>query len=196
MLRSADQDCQGDCKSCAHVCMQERPLSCLSNWTNVQKHIYVWRIEEFVCYGPAMKDRTLAWFVSSLLCAALTITGSPASPQQTTAPQGPQSPPPQRGGQGWASQQKSQAWATEKLAKSPRRSEWVTIPNGSRTLRAFVTYPEVKGKVQFVIVLHEVFGLPDSTRNTADEIAAMGYITHRARYTLRTWAEWRQCGLL
>jgi carboxymethylenebutenolidase len=37
-------------------------------------------------------------------------------------------------------------------------------------------YPEAKGKVGVVLVLHEVFGLTDSTRNTADEIAAMGYI--------------------
>jgi carboxymethylenebutenolidase len=34
----------------------------------------------------------------------------------------------------------------------------------------------VKGKVPVILVPHEVFGLTDSTRNTADEIAAMGYI--------------------
>jgi carboxymethylenebutenolidase len=73
-------------------------------------------------------------------------------------------------------QQKSQSWATEKLARSPRRKEWVTISSGDRKLSAWVIHPQVKGKVLAVLVLHEVFGLTDSTTNTADEVAAMGYI--------------------
>lgn len=52
----------------------------------------------------------------------------------------------------------------------------MTIQNGNRTLRGWVVYPRGKGKAPVVLVLHEVFGLTDSTRNTADEIAAMGYI--------------------
>jgi carboxymethylenebutenolidase len=79
--------------------------------------------------------------------------------------------------QTWASQQKSQAWATRKLEESLRHHEWVTIPNGNRTLNAFITYPDVNEKAPVLLVLHEVFGLTDSTRNTADEVAAMGYIT-------------------
>lgn len=59
---------------------------------------------------------------------------------------------------------------------SPRHSEWVQISREGRTLTAWVDYPKVKGKVPVVLVLHEVFGLTDSTRNTADQIAAMGYI--------------------
>jgi formylglycine-generating enzyme required for sulfatase activity/dienelactone hydrolase len=77
----------------------------------------------------------------------------------------------------FAAQQKSQGFATEKLARSPRRNEWVTIKSGGRDLKAWVDYPQVQGKVPVVLVLHEVFGLTDSTRNTADEVAAMGYIT-------------------
>jgi formylglycine-generating enzyme required for sulfatase activity/dienelactone hydrolase len=73
-------------------------------------------------------------------------------------------------------QQRSQAFATEKLAKSPRRNEWVTFQFQGRTLKGWVDYPQVQGKVPVVLVLHEVFGLTDSTRNTADEVAAMGYI--------------------
>jgi carboxymethylenebutenolidase len=79
-------------------------------------------------------------------------------------------------GQSWADQQRSQAWATHKLDQSPRRHEWVMISSAGRTLRGWVDYPLVKGKAPAVLVLHEVFGLTDSTRNTADEIAAMGYI--------------------
>jgi carboxymethylenebutenolidase len=44
-------------------------------------------------------------------------------------------------------------------------------------LKGWVDYPQVKEKVPVVLVIHEVFGLTDSTRNTADEIAALGYIT-------------------
>jgi carboxymethylenebutenolidase len=76
----------------------------------------------------------------------------------------------------YARLQKQQSFATAKLAKSPRRGEWITIPSLGRSLKAWVVYPEVKGKVPLVLVLHEVFGLTDSTRNTADEIASMGYI--------------------
>ncbi|MBB5687759.1 dienelactone hydrolase family protein [Sphingobium boeckii] len=77
----------------------------------------------------------------------------------------------------YASHQSEQAWATAKLAKSPRRSTWVKLQLGDRTLRAFVTFPQTNKKVPVVLVLHEVFGLTESTRNTADQIAAMGYIT-------------------
>lgn len=111
-----------------------------------------------------------------VLCATPAL-GQPAAAQNGQPATQNGQPAQQRGGQGWSRQQQNQAWATEKLAKSPRRNEWVTIPNGSRTLRGWVDYPDVKGKVPVVVVLHEVFGLTDSTRNTADEIAAMGYIT-------------------
>src|SRR6516165_1861871 len=86
-------------------------------------------------------------------------------------------PAPGGGTRTWADQQRSQAFATAKLAKSPRRSDWVTLKSGSRTLSAWVDYPEIQGKVPVVLVLHEVFGLTDSTRNTADEVSAMGYVT-------------------
>lgn len=111
----------------------------------------------------------IVWLAAALANSALPVFSQAPPPESR--------PPQQRGPQGWSGQQTNQAWATEKLAKSPRRSEWVTILNGKRTLKAFVTYPDVKGKAPVVIVLHEVFGLTDSTRNTADEIAAMGYIT-------------------
>jgi carboxymethylenebutenolidase len=77
---------------------------------------------------------------------------------------------------GQGQQPENQPWAAEKLAKSPRRSEWITILNAGKPLRGWVVYPEGKAKVPVVLVLHEVFGLTDSTRNTADEIAAMGFI--------------------
>lgn len=77
---------------------------------------------------------------------------------------------------GWTNQQASQAFATEKLAASPRSSRWVSLRFHGQTMRAWVDYPAGRKNAPVVLVLHEVFGLTDSTRNTADEIAAMGYI--------------------
>ncbi|MEU6198599.1 dienelactone hydrolase family protein [Streptomyces sp. NPDC047061] len=77
---------------------------------------------------------------------------------------------------GWTSQQASQSFATEKLAASPRTSRWVSLRFHGQTMRAWVAYPVGRKNAPVVLVLHEVFGLTDSTRNTADEIAAMGYI--------------------
>jgi len=104
---------------------------------------------------------------ASLLLTAALVAASPVIFAQ--APQG-------GARQTWADQQRGQAWATEKLAHSPRQSDWVTISHAGRSLKGWVDYPAVKGKVPVVLVLHEVFGLTDSTRNTADEIAAMGYV--------------------
>jgi carboxymethylenebutenolidase len=77
---------------------------------------------------------------------------------------------------GQPQQPENQPWAAEKLAKSPRSSEWITILSAGKPLRGWVVYPKGNAKAPVVLVLHEVFGLTDSTRNTADEIAAMGYI--------------------
>ncbi|MBC2665324.1 dienelactone hydrolase family protein [Novosphingobium flavum] len=78
---------------------------------------------------------------------------------------------------GYARQQNAQSFATDKLKRSPRRSEWVSFQFHGKTLKGWAVYPQVTGrKVPVVLVMHEVFGLTDSTRNTADAIAAMGYI--------------------
>lgn len=69
-----------------------------------------------------------------------------------------------------------QDWAKEKLDKSPRHQEWVQVKNGSRTVKAFVVYPEVKGKATAVVVIHEIFGLSDWVRGVADQLAEAGYV--------------------
>lgn len=78
---------------------------------------------------------------------------------------------------GLASAAHGQAWAKARLDKSPRHGEYVTLtePSG-RKLQAWVVYPEAKGKVPVVIMIHEIFGLSDWAREMADEIAAAGYI--------------------
>ncbi len=70
----------------------------------------------------------------------------------------------------------AQEWAKQTLDKSPRHQEWVKIPNGNRTLDAFVVYPEVKAKAPVVVLIHEIFGLSDWARSMADDLAAHGYI--------------------
>ena len=70
----------------------------------------------------------------------------------------------------------SQDWAKTTLNKSPRHQEWVKVTYGSRTVNAFVVYPEVSHKAPVVLLIHEIFGLTDWARSMADDIAAMGYI--------------------
>jgi carboxymethylenebutenolidase len=70
----------------------------------------------------------------------------------------------------------AQDWAKSILDKSPRHQEWVKAKYGSRTVDAFVVYPEVSHKAPVVLLIHEIFGLSDWARSMADDIAAMGYI--------------------
>ena len=70
----------------------------------------------------------------------------------------------------------AQDWAKSILDKSPRHQEWVKVKYGSRTVDAFVVYPEVSHKAPVVLLIHEIFGLSDWARSMADDIAAMGYI--------------------
>jgi carboxymethylenebutenolidase len=70
----------------------------------------------------------------------------------------------------------AQDWATAKLDQSPRHGEWVDVKNGSRSVHCFIVYPEVKNPAGAVIVIHEIFGLTDWVRATADQLAAAGYI--------------------
>jgi carboxymethylenebutenolidase len=69
-----------------------------------------------------------------------------------------------------------QDWAKAILNKSPRHQEWVKIHYGTRTMNAFVVYPEVSRKAPVVLLIHEIFGLTDWARSMADDIAAQGYI--------------------
>jgi len=70
----------------------------------------------------------------------------------------------------------AQDWAKTRLNASPRHSEIVTLHHGSRDLKAFVVYPEVKNKATVVVLIHEIFGLSDWAKEMADELAAAGYI--------------------
>ena len=58
----------------------------------------------------------------------------------------------------------AQDWAKQRLDQSPRHREWVSVKYGSRTVQAFVVYPEVKDKAPVVVLIHEIFGLSDWAR--------------------------------
>jgi carboxymethylenebutenolidase len=70
----------------------------------------------------------------------------------------------------------AQDWAKARLEASPRHREYVPLKHGSRTVQAFVVYPEVKDKAPVVILIHEIFGLSDWAKEMADELAAHGFI--------------------
>lgn len=70
----------------------------------------------------------------------------------------------------------AQQWAKDALEKSPRHREYVPIVHDGRTVTTFVVYPEVKGKAEVVVLIHEIFGLSDWMKVQADELAAKGYI--------------------
>lgn len=70
----------------------------------------------------------------------------------------------------------AQDWAKADLAKSPRHMEWVELKNGSRTVKAFVAYPEVKEKATVVVLIHEIMGMTDWVMSMADQFAKEGFI--------------------
>jgi carboxymethylenebutenolidase len=70
----------------------------------------------------------------------------------------------------------AQDWARTRLDASPRHHEYVPLKHGSRTVQAFVVYPEVKTKAPVVILIHEIFGLTDWAKEMADELAGQGFI--------------------
>jgi carboxymethylenebutenolidase len=71
---------------------------------------------------------------------------------------------------------RAQEWAKTRLEASPRHHEYVLLKHGSRTVQAFVVYPEIKAKAPVVVMIHEIFGLTDWAREMADELAAQGFI--------------------
>ncbi len=70
----------------------------------------------------------------------------------------------------------AQDWAKKRLESSPRHQEWVDVQHGSRTVKCFVVFPEVKEKAPVVVVIHEIMGLTDWVMSVADRLAEAGYI--------------------
>ena len=70
----------------------------------------------------------------------------------------------------------AQDWAKPRLENSPRHLEWVTVKHGSREVKCFIAFPEVKEKATAVVVIHEIFGLTEWVRGVTDQLAEAGYI--------------------
>jgi len=109
----------------------------------------------------------------SLLASMLVLSSSAALP---AVAQDPHAEHQARSPAAGASAASSTSWAKEALERSPRHREWVNVKNGSRTVSAFVVYPEVKQKAPAVVVIHEIFGMSDWVQMLADELAEAGYI--------------------
>jgi carboxymethylenebutenolidase len=54
--------------------------------------------------------------------------------------------------------------------------EWVKYARGTDSIRAYVAYPERKGKAPAVIVIHEIFGLTAWEPTVGDRLARAGYV--------------------
>jgi carboxymethylenebutenolidase len=66
--------------------------------------------------------------------------------------------------------------AVDRLAKSPRKGEYVTINVGGTPMRTWVVQPAGTGRAPVVVVIQEIFGLSDWIRGVADQLAAEGFI--------------------
>ncbi len=76
-----------------------------------------------------------------------------------------------------------QSQAAVVLKDSPRHGEWVDVPvpgeagkEASTPIKTWVVYPERPDKAPVVIVIHEIFGMSEWVRATADQLAADGFI--------------------
>nr|WP_321239040.1 dienelactone hydrolase family protein [uncultured Tolumonas sp.] len=70
-----------------------------------------------------------------------------------------------------------EADAMNALTASPRHGEWVKYDAGhGDKVDAWVVYPERSDKAPVVILIHEIFGLTDWARATADQLAAEGFL--------------------
>jgi carboxymethylenebutenolidase len=76
-----------------------------------------------------------------------------------------------------------QSQAAAILKDSPRHGEWVDVPMGggaaataNTPIKTWIVYPERPDKAPVVIVIHEIFGMSEWVRATADQLAADGFI--------------------
>lgn len=102
---------------------------------------------------------------TALLAVAVTCLAASLAAGQTTRPTSKPTLP--AGGPG----------AADALKSSPRHGEWqdVALADGTK-LHTWVVYPERADKAPVVLVIHEIFGMTDWVRSTADQLAAEGFI--------------------
>ncbi len=62
------------------------------------------------------------------------------------------------------------------LGKGPARAEWVWIPSGDDSLRAYVAQPDRESEAPGIIIIHENRGLTAWEPTVADRLARAGYV--------------------
>src|SRR5947209_655365 len=70
----------------------------------------------------------------------------------------------------------SEAAAKTILNTTRRHREWVSVPAGSASVRAFIVYPERSDKAPAVVLSASKQGASDWIRAVADKAAAEGFI--------------------
>src|SRR2546426_7214251 len=55
-------------------------------------------------------------------------------------------------------------------------AEYVKFPSGRDTITAYLAYPERKDPAPAVVVIHEIFGMSDFVRQTAEQLAKDGFV--------------------
>lgn len=70
----------------------------------------------------------------------------------------------------------AQDWARQAVDKSPRKREWVSVKQGTRSVESFLAHPQGSGKAPGIVVIHEIFGMSDWVEEVTDEFAAAGYV--------------------
>src|SRR2546426_11391651 len=62
------------------------------------------------------------------------------------------------------------------LHRADIHSEYVKFPSGRDTITAYLAYPERKDPAPAVVVIHEIFGMSDFIRQTAEQLAKDGFV--------------------
>src|SRR3989449_9830551 len=62
------------------------------------------------------------------------------------------------------------------LPRADIHSEYVKSPSGRDTITAYLAYPERKDPAPAVVVIHEIFGMSDFIRQTAEQLAKDGFV--------------------
>jgi hypothetical protein len=55
-------------------------------------------------------------------------------------------------------------------------TEYVKFPGGRDTITAYLAYPERKDPAPVVVVIHEIFGMSDFTRQITEQLAKDGFV--------------------
>jgi carboxymethylenebutenolidase len=124
-----------------------------------------------------MKDRSITAFL-----ILVPFSNSPSFAQE--APKPAQAPAPAATAQiDIKGKPVDQSQAAAILKDSPRHAEWVDVPMAAETgaaattpIKTWIVYPERADKAPVVIVIHEIFGMTEWVRATADQLAADGFI--------------------